>query len=95
MQTGYLSQLLGKRIAGIVLKESEGTPRGQLFLIFDDGTHFEFYCSFDKVVPTKRLWPHENGQTIEDVRAYMGDNMRIVEEAYLDETEGSSQGGRS
>jgi hypothetical protein len=83
MQTGYLSQLLGKRITGVVLKESDGTPRGQLFLIFEDGTHFEFYSSFDKVVPTKALWTHTDGQTIENVRAYMGDTMRIVEEVYL------------
>jgi hypothetical protein len=83
MQTTHLSQLLGKRITGVVLKESEGTPRGQLFLIFDDEAHFEFYSSFDKITPTKDLWPHEEGQAIKDVRAYMGDSMRIVEEVYL------------
>ena len=52
-------------------------------MAFDDEAHFEFYSSFDKITPTKDLWPHEEGQAIKDVRAYMGDSMRIVEEVYL------------
>jgi hypothetical protein len=88
-QIGHLQQLLGKQITGIVLKESDASPRSQLFLLFDDGTHFEFYSSFDKIVPTKGLWPHQDGQTVKNVRAYMGDKMRIVEEVYL---EGPAEG---
>ncbi len=84
MQHGHLSQLLGKQITGVILKESDGTPRSQLFFLFEDGTHFEFYSSFDKIIPTRDLWAHPEGQTIEDVRAYMADQMRIVAEAYLD-----------
>lgn len=38
-------QILGKRIAGVVIKENRNTfqPNSQLFLLFDDGTSYEFY----------------------------------------------------
>lgn len=84
IHSDYLSQLLGKRITGIVIKESDGTPKSQLFLLFEDGAHFEFYSAFDRIVPTKGLWPHHEGQTIADVRAYMGEVMHIVDEVYLE-----------
>jgi hypothetical protein len=84
IHSDYLSQLLGKRITGIVIKESDGTPKSQLFLLFDDGSHFEFYSAFDRIVPTKGLWPHHEGQTIANVRAYMGEVMHIVDEVYLE-----------
>ena len=77
-----LSQLLGKRITGIVVKESDGTPKSQLFLLFDDDTHFEFYCVFDRIVPTKGLWQHGEGHGIQNVREYMGETMHIVSEVY-------------
>lgn len=38
-----LNKVIGKRINGIVFAESLGPPRHQLFLIFDDGTHYELY----------------------------------------------------
>ncbi len=84
-QNDYLSQLLGKRITGIVIKESEGTPKSQLFLLFEDDTHFEFYSAFDRIVPTKGLWQHGEGRTIENVRVYMGEMMHIVREVYLED----------
>jgi hypothetical protein len=37
-----LPQLVGKTIADIVLKEGS-SPTGQLFLVFTDGTYYEFY----------------------------------------------------
>jgi|PlaIllAssembly_1097288.scaffolds.fasta_scaffold47651_2 hypothetical protein len=87
-QNDYLSQLLGKRITGIVMKESDGTPKSQLFLLFEDDTHFEFYSVFDRIVPTKGLWQHGEGHSIQNVRAYMGETMHIAREVYL---EGSAQ----
>jgi hypothetical protein len=84
-QNDYLSQLLGKRITGIVIKESEGTPKSQLFLLFEDDTHFEFYSAFDRIVPTKGLWQHGEGHTIQNVRGYMGEMMHIVREVYLED----------
>lgn len=38
-------QLLGKRIAGVVVKERSGPPRFQLFLVFDDDTYYELYSN--------------------------------------------------
>ena len=38
-----LPQLLGKRICGAVVKQGDRSPRMQVFLVFDDGTHYEFY----------------------------------------------------
>jgi hypothetical protein len=36
--------LVGKTIANVVLKEGTG-PRAQLFLVFTDGTYYEFYSA--------------------------------------------------
>ncbi len=40
---GTFDQMIGKRIKGIVVKESCNPPRAQVFLIFSDETHYEFY----------------------------------------------------
>ena len=37
-----LPQLVGKTISHIVMKEGSG-PAAQLFLVFDDGSYYEFY----------------------------------------------------
>jgi|GEM_PF-2883450 len=38
-----LRYVVGKRIAGVVVAESERPPRQQVFLVFTDGTCFELY----------------------------------------------------
>ena len=40
-----VEQILGKCIVGVVIKENKNTyqPNSQLFLLFDDGTSYEFY----------------------------------------------------
>lgn len=38
-----LKYLVGKRIAGVVVAKSQRSPRNQVFLVFTDGTRFEFY----------------------------------------------------
>jgi hypothetical protein len=38
-----ISEIVGKRITGLVAKKQSQTPRTQLFLIFDDGTYVELY----------------------------------------------------
>jgi hypothetical protein len=43
MKSEGLRQLLGKTITGVVASETSGAPGTQLFLIFNDGTYFEFY----------------------------------------------------
>ena len=39
-----IQQTLGKRIQAILVTEAPVSPRQQVFLIFDDDTHFEFYA---------------------------------------------------
>jgi hypothetical protein len=38
-----LQQILGKRIAAVVVAASTRAPKEQVFLVFHDGTRFEFY----------------------------------------------------
>lgn len=41
-----VEQIIGKRISGVVIKKTKkpgGSPTGQLFLLFDDGSYYEFY----------------------------------------------------
>ncbi|HEX6634466.1 MAG TPA: hypothetical protein VF038_10890 [Usitatibacter sp.] len=38
-----LAQIVGRRICGVVVAESPRAPRQQVFLVFDDGTRFEFW----------------------------------------------------
>ena len=38
-----LKDIVGKRIAGVVVAESDHDPAQQVFLVFADGTTFEFY----------------------------------------------------
>ncbi len=44
-----IAEIVGKRIAGVIVKEKKenvrvSSPR-HVFLIFEDGTHFEFYAN--------------------------------------------------
>jgi hypothetical protein len=51
----YVNQILGKTITGIVIKENlTDSLRSQVFLVFSDNTHFEFY-SGDEIVPIKGI----------------------------------------
>jgi hypothetical protein len=38
-----ISEIVGKRITGLVAKKQGKTPRTQLFLMFDDDTYIELY----------------------------------------------------
>ena len=41
-----ITEIVGKKIAGVVVKENVNlSPPRQVFLIFDDGSNFEFYAS--------------------------------------------------
>lgn len=42
MKSG-LAEILGRRIAGVVVAASPRAPRQQVFLVFDDGKRFEFW----------------------------------------------------
>ena len=38
-----LAKIVGRRIAGVVVAQSPRGPRQQVFLVFEDGTRFEFW----------------------------------------------------
>jgi hypothetical protein len=38
-----IAQIVGRRIAGVVVAQSPRGPRQQVFLVFEDGTRFEFW----------------------------------------------------
>jgi hypothetical protein len=64
-------QILGKTVIGICIRysaEEHVLPRSQLFLVFDDGSSYEFYCYRDAIRPTRGLNP---GQGMEAIDAYM------------------------
>ncbi len=47
-KTELLEQVIGKTIAGIVIREGAGAgPRYQFFVIFTDNTYLEFYGAMD------------------------------------------------
>lgn len=73
-----IRQILGKTINGVVVKEGEQHPRSQVFLLFSDGTYYEFYGKF--IQGTSGV---DRGG-IEEVRQYMA-NRTIVLEVF-DET---------
>jgi len=42
-----VAQIVGKRISGVIVKGCPTPPRAQIFLMFDDGTYYEFYSSVE------------------------------------------------
>ena len=38
-----IRKIVGKRVAGVVVKEAGRSPRTQVFLVFSDGTFYELY----------------------------------------------------
>lgn len=51
VRRGDASKLIGKTIKDvIVVNRVEGTPRCQVFILFDDNTHYEFYG--DTILPS-------------------------------------------
>lgn len=73
-----LSQLLGKRICGAVVKEGDRMPRMQVFLIFDDDTYYEMYTD-SSIFGAGGI---DQGN-IENVRLYMP-AQKIVFECHAD-----------
>ena len=75
-----LKYIIGKRIAGVVVAASNRDPRNQVFLVFDDGTRFEFWgpnfscCSgLDKAADLVAYLESGNGE----IRALYGDIRQI------------------
>jgi len=75
-----IAEMLGKRIKGVVMKECtvpDGQPKGQLFIVFDDDTYFEFYSRTCAISAAKGCWVGG----IDKVEAYMDATMKIVSHA--------------
>jgi len=70
-----VKQIIGKRIQGVVAKKRTIQPYSQLFLVFSDGTYFEFYTYLDQICATGNLC--RGG--LEEVREYMGEEYVIFE----------------
>jgi hypothetical protein len=74
-RTGILKQIVGKTIAGIVIRESMGTgPRDQLFIVFTDDTYLEIYGNLG--------WSNslEVGdlETVKQYAARFGGNVEVI-----------------
>jgi hypothetical protein len=73
VKTGF-AQIVGRRISGVIFKQAlyPKQPESQLFLLFDDGTYYEFYASRDLISQTGGV---DKGG-IEEVRRYMAGPQR-------------------
>lgn len=40
---GHFTAIIGKRIHGLVVATNPDPPQTQVFLVFDDGTHYELF----------------------------------------------------
>ncbi len=77
--------IIGKTITGIVVKEGPRPklPRTQVFLIFSDGTYYEFYS--ESII--KGTGGVDIGG-IEEVRKYMPHHDEIITEYSIEDVEG-------
>lgn len=61
-----LQSMLGKRITDVVVKSGRTAPTHQIFLVFEDGSAYEIYCSDSSMDGTDN---HDGG--LAAVLAYM------------------------
>jgi hypothetical protein len=74
-----IREILGKKINGVVVKEGEKAPQTQVFLLFSDGTYYEFYGIINGTGGVDR-------GGIKEVRQYMASKNRSIVLEVLDET---------
>jgi hypothetical protein len=79
------SQIVGKRIIGVIIKNTKTgrPPNSQLFLVFDDHTSFEFY-SDAPIKPTGGI----DKMSFREVYNYMEESMEVVFHAVEDPDSG-------
>jgi hypothetical protein len=70
-----VADIIGKTIKHVVVKEGERQPRSQVFLVFTDGSYYEFYSATAEIVGAGGL----DVGGIEAVRGYLPEQ-RIVYE---------------
>jgi len=66
--------IVGKTIAHVVVKKRPG-PRSQLFLVFTDGTYYEFFCPDGDLEGASAV---DHG-TLDDVRRYQGERWIVLQ----------------
>lgn len=74
---GYFQYIVGRRISAVVIKaarDRRSEPRGQLFLIFDDGHYYEFYIPESAIYGAQGI---DRGG-LHEVLRYMSDFMEVV-----------------
>jgi len=78
------SEIVGKTITGVIVKTAKDPkekPQGQLFLIFDDNSSYEFYCYFSPLSTTGGL---DKNTSFREVYNYMADRYDIEFHAVKD-----------
>ena len=70
-------EIPGKTIRGVVITTGPDEPASQLFLVFEDGTYYEFYSATD-IRPTGGVDPGD----LDRARKYIGQRNEIAFEAY-------------
>lgn len=87
-----MEKIIGKTISGVIVKENNygGSPRAQLFLMFDDDTYYEFYVSGDKLNSTSDI---DMGSRA-DVRRYMDEGMDTIVDLHAEDEIAIKANGR-
>ena len=67
--------IIGKTIAHVVVKKRLDRPVGQVFLVFTDGTYYEFYSTGDNITGTSAI----DVGDIDDVRRYGGEECIVMQ----------------
>ena len=66
-----ITQIVGKRITGLVVKKSDDEPPVQVFLLFEDG----YYELYGRIHGTGRIHP----AGIKEIRYYMPEKRIVLE----------------
>jgi hypothetical protein len=61
-----ISEIVGKRITGIVAKKQGSAPRTQVFLLFDDNTYIELYATATGEIQWYRGCDHGGLEEVEN-----------------------------
>jgi hypothetical protein len=72
---GAAPGIVGKTIAHVVVKKRPGQPRSQLFLLFTDGTYYEFFSPEGDLEGASAI--DQGG--LAEVRRYQGDEWIVLQ----------------
>ncbi len=67
--------IIGKTIAHVVVKKRLDRPVGQVFLVFTDGTYYEFYSTGDDITGTSAI----DVGGLDEVRRYGGEASIVMQ----------------